>query len=145
MNAVSVASEATFITLLSLLPTKRKNVTAVTAPIGTHVGKVLETMWNSVVELCLVGIGLGVGLGDALCDDFGIAFLVTGIVAVGTLHACSILKKFGTESAAHDVVELLLHKLVSILLDHVLFALTDSTLTTETKIKGLLVARVLDK
>lgn len=116
-----------------------------TAPVGAHVGKVLETMRNSVVELCLVWIGLGVGLGDALCDDLGIAFLVASIVAVGALHACSILEKFSTESAAHDVVELLLDKLVSILLDHVLFALTDSTLTTKTKIKGLLVARVLDK
>lgn len=145
MDTVSVTSEATFSTLLSLPPAKWKNVTAVTTPVGTHIGEVFETMWNAVVEFCLIRIGLSIGLGDALCDDFGVALLVAGVVAVGALHAGCVLEEFGTESAAHDVVELLLHKLVSILLDHVLFALTDGTLTTQTEIEGLFVAGVLDK
>jgi hypothetical protein len=142
---MSVTSETTFITLLGLLATKRQNITAVTAPISTHVGEVFEAMWNAVVELGLVGIGLGVGLGDALCDNFGVAFLVAGVVAVGALHASSILEEFTTEGAAHDIVELLLHELVTILLDHILFSLTNGTFTTQTEIKRLLVACILDK
>lgn len=131
--------------LLSLLPAKRENVAAMTAPVSTHIGEVFETMWNTVVEFCLIRIGLGIGLSDALCDDFGVALLVASVVAVGALHASSVLEEFGTESAAHDVVELLLHKLVSILLDHILLALTDGALTTQTEIEGLFVAGVLDK
>lgn len=145
VNTVGVTGETTFITLFSLLSAKREDITAVTAPVGSHVGEVFKTMRNAVVKLGLVGVRLGVGLGDALGDDFGVALFVTSVVAVGALHSGSILEKFATEGAAHNVVELLLDELVSILLNHILFALTDGALATKTKVKGLFVARVLDK
>jgi len=77
-----VTGETTFVTLLGLLPTKGKDITAVTAPIGAHVGKVFEAMGNAVVELGLVWIGFGVGLSDTLGDNLGVTLLVTRIVTV---------------------------------------------------------------
>ena len=65
-----------------MLPTQRKNISTMTAPIGTHVGEVFETMRNAVVELRLVWIGFGVRLGDALGYHLWIALLVTRVVAV---------------------------------------------------------------
>jgi hypothetical protein len=115
----------------------------VTTPIGTHVGEIFEPMRNAVVELRLVWIGFGVRLGDALGNHLWVALLVTRVVAVRALHTGSILEKFATESTSHDVVELLLHELVPILLDHIFFALTDGTFATKTKIERLLVCRVL--
>lgn len=130
------------IALLSLFPAERQDVTAVTAPIGTHVGKVLEAMGNAVVELGLVWVGFGVGLSDALGNNLGVTLLVARVVAVRTLHTGGVLEKFTTERTTHDVVELLLDELVSVLLDDIFFALTNGTFTTKTKIEGLLVAGV---
>ena len=59
-------------------------------PISRDVGKSFETMRDTVVDLLLVGIGLVVGLADTFGDDLGIALAMTGILAIGTLHAGSI-------------------------------------------------------
>jgi hypothetical protein len=133
------------IALLGLLPTEWKNVTAVTAPIGTHVGKVFEAMRNAVVELGLVWVGFGIGLSDTLGDNLRITLLVTRVVAVGALHTGGILEEFTTESTTHNVVELLLDELVSVLLDDIFFTLTNGTFATKAKIEGLFVAGVLGK
>lgn len=61
---------------------------------------------------------------------------MTGESAVSTLHACSILEKVATKGAAHDVVEGLLDKLVTILLDDLFFSLTNGTLSAKTNIEG---------
>jgi len=142
VNAVSVTGETTFIALLGLFPTKWQDVTAVTAPVGTHVGKVFEAVRNAVIELGLVWVGFGVGLSDALGNNLGVALLVTRVVAVRALHTGGILKELATERTTHNVVELLLDELVSVLLDDVFFTLANGTFATKTKIEGLLVAGV---
>lgn len=69
---------------------------------------------------------------------------MTRIFAVRTLHAGGIFEELSTESAAHNVVKLLLDELVTVLLDHFFLALTNSSLSTETCIKGLLVPGMFD-
>ena len=63
---------------------------------------------------------------------------------IGALHASGIFQKLATKRAAHDVVELLLNELVPILLVDFLLLLTNSTLTTKSKIEILLVFVLLD-
>ena len=53
-----------------------------TAPRGREIGKRLESMRDSVVELLLVRIDVGLGLGDALCDDLLKALAMAGVLAV---------------------------------------------------------------
>lgn len=105
-------------------------------PVGRKVGKALETVGNAVIDLLLVGVGLVVGLADTLGDHLRVAFLVTCVLAIRTLHAGSILEEFSTERTAHDVVELLGNELVTLLLVNLLLLLTDGTLTVETDIEG---------
>jgi hypothetical protein len=59
------------------------------------------------------------------------------------LHASSIFEELATKSATHDVVELLLHKFVTILFNHILFALTNSTFATKSNVEGCFVAGML--
>lgn len=53
-----------------------------TAPVRSHVGKGLETMRDSVIELRFVGIRFCIGLRDAFCNNFGVTLLVTSVLAV---------------------------------------------------------------
>lgn len=114
-----------------------------TTPIGRDVGETLEAMWNTVVDLLLVGIRLVVGLADTLGDDLWIALSVTGIFAVGTLHAGSIFQEITTKRTAHDVVELLGDKLVTLLFVNLLLLLSDGTLTVETDIERAAILQLL--
>jgi hypothetical protein len=100
-------------------------------------------MRYAMVNLALIWIRLGIGLGDAFGDDFAVAILVACELAVCTLHTGSILEKFSTQSATHDVVKLLLDKLVSILLVNFFLAGTNGTLSTDTSGERLLVATLL--
>ena len=145
MHASSVASKIALCALLSLLSAQGKDITAVAAPVGSHVGKVDEAMGNAMVQFGLVRIGLGVGLRDALGHNLRIAFLVARVLAVRALHTGSVLEELSAESAAHDVVELLLHELVSVLLDDLFFALANGTLSTQAVGKGLRASGVLDE
>lgn len=83
-------------TSLGVLASKRKQITAVAAPVGRDVGEALEAMGNAVVDLLLVGIGLVVGLADTLGDDLRVAFAMASVFAIRALHARSILEKFST-------------------------------------------------
>ena len=112
-------------------------------PVGRNVGKSFETMRDTVVDLLLVGIGLVVGLADTLGDDLGIALAMTGVLAIGTLHAGCILQKIAAKSATHDVVELLRDELVSLLLVDFFLLLTDSTLTVQSDIEWSSVLQLL--
>lgn len=67
---------------------------------------------------------------------------MTSIVAVRTLHSSSIFEEFAAKRATHDVVELLLHKLVTILLNDLFFTLANSTFPAKTYVECLLVMRV---
>jgi hypothetical protein len=60
---------------------------------------------------------------------------VASKLAIRTLHACCVFEEVPTESAAHDVVELLQHEFVAVLLVDFLFLLPNGTLPAETKIE----------
>lgn len=113
------------------------------APVGRKVGKPFEAMRNTVVDLLLVGIGFVVGLADTFGDNLRVALLVACILAVGTLHTRSILEKFSAQRTAHDVVELLRNKLVTLLLVNFLLLLSNGTLTVETDIEWAAVLQLL--
>ena len=137
-----MASQIALCTPLGLFSSEWKNITTVAAPVGSHIRKGLESVGDTVVELGLVWIGFGVRLCDTLGDHLGVALLVAGVVAVGTLHARRVFEEIAAERAAHDVVELLLHKLVAILFDDLFLALTNSTLATKTDVERLFVVSV---
>lgn len=98
-----------------------------------------------MIELGFVWVCFGVRLRNTLSDHSRVALLVTRVIAVGALHTSRVFEKVAAECAAHDVVELLLHKLVTILLDHVFLALTNSSLSTKTDIECCLVLRVFSE
>ena len=56
------------------------------APICTHIGKLLETMRNAMVDLLFIWIGFVIRLADAFRDDFRVAFSVAGVLAIRALH-----------------------------------------------------------
>jgi hypothetical protein len=114
-----------------------------TAPISAHVGKVFESMRDAMVEFGLIWIGLGVRLRDTLGDHLWVTLLVASVIAVRTLHAGSVLEELTTESATHDVIELLLHEFVAILFDNFFFALANSAFATKSDVEWCLITRVL--
>lgn len=114
-----------------------------TAPVGGNVGETLEAMWNAVVDLFFVGIGLIVCFADTLGDNLRVALLVASVLAVGALHTGSVLEEVAAEGATHDVVELLGDELVALLLVNLLLLLTNCTLTVETDIEWPAVLQLL--
>ena len=97
-----------------------------------------------VVELRLIWIGLRVGLRYTFGDDLLVALLMAHVLAVGALVTSRVLEETTTKGAAHDVEELLLDKLVSILLVNIFFALTDGTFAVQTQIEWSPVFGLLD-
>lgn len=96
-----------------------------------------------MIQFRLVGICLCVRLCDTFRHHLRIALFMTGVLAVGALHPCGVFQKFTAKRATHNVVELLLDKLVTILFDHLFFALANGTLSAKPSIEWLLVPRVL--
>ena len=88
-----------------------------------------------MVDFFLIRISLVVRFADTLGDDLGVTLLVAGVLAVSTLHTGSVLEEISAKGAAHNVIELLRDKLVTLLLVDFLLLLTDSTLTIETDIE----------
>lgn len=107
-----------------------------TAPIGPHVGEVLESVRNAMIELLLIGIGFRIRLADTFCDDFGVAFLMARILAILALHTGGIFEKFSAKSTTHNVVELLEHKLMAVKFIDFFFALADGAFTVKTNVEG---------
>ena len=101
------------------------------APVGREVGEGLETVGNPVVDLLLVGVGLGVGLGNTLGDDARVALGMAEVLAILALHAGRVLEEISAEGTAHYVVELPLHKLVTVHLVDLFLALADGALAAE--------------
>jgi len=62
-----------------------------TAPVGTHIPISLKSMRNTMVEFCLIRITLSVRLADAFRNDLRIAFLMTHVLAIRTLHTNRVL------------------------------------------------------
>jgi hypothetical protein len=141
--------EGYFITLtlalFSFTPTQWEQVSTMTAPVRSHDGGVLESVRNAVIEFRLVRICLGIGLRDTLGDNLGVALLMARVSAIRALHACGIFEKVSTQSTTHDVVELLLDKLVPILLVDIFLSLANGAFTTKAKVEGLLVLTMLHK
>lgn len=104
-------------------------------PTGRDVRITLEPMRNTMIDFLLVWIGFVVRFANTFGDDFRVTFLVTRVLAICTLHACSILQEIPTESAAHNVIELLCNEFMSLLLVDLFLLLTNSTLPIETDIK----------
>jgi hypothetical protein len=89
-------------------------------------------MRDAMIELLLLRVGLVVCFADTLCNDVPVAFLVTSVLAVRTLHTSRVFQEVSTQSASHDVVELLLHELVAVHFVHFFLSRTDSALTIQT-------------
>jgi len=100
---------------------------------------------NAVVDLLLVRIRLGVALRDALRNNTRVALRVTCVLTILTLHTRRILEKFSAESTAHDVVELVLHKLVAVHFVDFFLALPYGALSSESKIYRSSVFVLLDE
>lgn len=87
-----------------------------------------------MVDLLFVRIRFGIALADTFGDHAGIALGVAEVFAILALHARRILKELSAKSASHDVVELVLNKLVPVHLVDFLLALSDGTFTPKTEI-----------
>ena len=114
-----------------------------TTPVCTHVGEAFESMWDPMIQFLLLGICLGVGLADTFGHDLGVAFLMTGILAIRTLHASGVLQEIPAEGASHDVIELLGDELVSVHLMYLFLSLTNSALAVESGVEPIPVLHLL--
>ena len=68
---------------------------------------------------------------NTLCDDFAITFLVTCVFAIFALISRCVFEEFTTQSATHNLIELLHNEFMAIDLMDFFFALADCSLTTE--------------
>lgn len=107
-----------------------------TTPICTNVGEIVEALRDTVIDFLFVWVCFVVGFADTFGDDFGVTFGVTRVLAVCALHSSRVFEEVTTERAAHNIVKLLLDKLVALLLVHFFFLLAHSALTIETNIEG---------
>ncbi len=121
---------------LRRLPTKRQKVATVATPVRTHIREILEAMRDTVIELLLFRVRFIICFADTLRDHVWVAFLVAGVLAVGTLHTGRVFQEVSTQSASHDIVELLLDKLVAVHFMYFLLSLTDSSFTIKTQVNG---------
>lgn len=80
-----------------------------------------------MIDLLFVGARVRIRLADALRYDLRVAAFVASVLAVGALHARSILEEISTQRTSHDVVEGLRSEFVAVLLHHILLLLPDST------------------
>ena len=87
-----------------------------------------------MVDLLLVQVRLCIALADALGNYAGVALGVASILAIFALHAGAVLEEFRAEGTPHDVVKLVLDKLVPVHFVHSLFLLPDGALTIEPQI-----------
>lgn len=98
-----------------------------------------------MVDLFLLGVGLGIRLADTLGNNTRVALRVASVLAVLALHTSGVLEEVTTESTTHDVVELPLHKLVAIDIVSLLLPLANGTLSTQTGTKFSFVVGRLDE
>lgn len=98
-----------------------------------------------MVDFLLLGVGLSIRLADTLGDNTGVALRVASIFAVLALHTGRVLQKVTTECTTHYVVELPLHKLVSIDIVNLLLPLTNGTLSAQSGAKLSFIVRRLDE
>lgn len=56
------------------------------APIGPHIGEVLESVRDTMIELLLIRVGFCIRFTDTFGDDLGVAFFVACVFAILALH-----------------------------------------------------------
>ena len=88
-----------------------------------------------MIDLLFVWVGFVICFANAFCDDLRVAFSVTSVLTVCTLHTSGILEKFSAKSAAHNVIELLLDKLVALLFMDFFLLLADGALSIQAYIE----------
>ena len=88
-----MAAETTLGAFPAISAAYREKIAAMATPIGTHVRERLESMWDTMIDFLFLRIRFGVGFAYALCNDFRVAFLMTSILAVLTLHTSGVLEK----------------------------------------------------
>lgn len=92
-------------------------------------------MRDAVIDFFFIGISFVVGFTDTLCDNFRIALAMASVFTILTLHTSGIFEELSAERTAHDIVELLSDKFVSLFLVDFFFLLANSTLTIQTDIE----------
>lgn len=97
-----------------------------------------------MVEFRLIRIGFGVRLCDALGDHFAIALFMACVLAVRALHSSRIFQEISAQSTPHDVIELLLDKLMPILFVNFLSPLSNGAFSVQTDIEGSTVFALFD-
>lgn len=102
-------------------------------------------MRDAMVDLLLVRIGFRVALADAFGDNASVAFGMASVLAILALHPCRVLEELAAKSTAHNVVKLLLHKLVTVHLVDLLLPLADGALSPKTKVNGPAILVLLDE
>ena len=105
-------------------------------PVGAHIHVLLKSVGNPMVQLLFVWIGFSIRFADALRNDFCETFSMACVLAVFALHPSRIFEELSAKCTAHDAVELLLHKSVTILLLDFLFTLPDSAFAVESNVKA---------
>lgn len=135
MYTLRVTSETAFGTFSTIFLTKGQNITTVTAPVGAHIREFLETMRDAMIDLFLVRVGLCIRLADTFGNDACVAFRVTSVFTIFTLHSRRVFEEFTAERTAHDVVKLLRDEFVAVHLMDFLFALTYSTFSVKSSVK----------
>jgi hypothetical protein len=125
-------------TLACVLLSYWQHVTTMTAPVGANIRSTLEAMRNTMVDFLLLGVGFRIRFRYAFSDDLLVTFLMASVLAIRTLVSGGILQEVTAQRASHNIVKLLLHKLMTILLMYFLFPLTYGTLTAEAELQSWL-------
>jgi hypothetical protein len=89
-------------------------------------------MRDPVVQLLFIRILFRFGFGNALCNDLFEALSVASVLAVFALST-STGKEIRAKGAAHDLIELLDSKLVSVHLLDLALSLADSSGTAQSR------------
>lgn len=124
---------------------KRQHITAVATPIRAHIGELLETMRNPMVDLFFIRISLRIGFTDTLCNHATVAFRMAGVLAVLALHTGRVLQKVAAKRASHDIVKLLRHEFVTEHLMDKFFTLANGALAVKADIEWSPVLGLLNK
>ena len=106
------------------------------APVGSHVGKILESVRYTMIEFFLIRIGFRIRFAYTFGDDFGVTLFVARIFAILALHACGVFQEFSAKSTAHDIVKLLEDKFMAVEFVDFFFALANSAFTIKTDVEG---------
>ena len=107
-----------------------------TAPISPHVGKILESVWDAMIELLLIRIGFRIRLADAFGDDLRVTLFMARVFTILALHTSGVFKELPAKSTTHDVVELLKHELMAVKFMDFFLALADGAFTVKTDVEG---------